>query len=62
MLNQQLKFDLLAENGLLKRINGSNRENEVHKIPEMKFNSLDFFTIYDNPTAENWLHNRFWPS
>ena len=43
MLNQHLKFDFLAENGLLKRINDSNRDNEAHKSQEMKINGLDFF-------------------
>lgn len=43
MLNQLLKFDFLAENGLLKRIHDSDHENEAHKILEMKINGLDFF-------------------
>lgn len=43
MLNQPLESNLLAKNGLLKRINSLDHENEVHKIPEMKINVLIFF-------------------
>ena len=55
MLNQYLKFDLLAGNGLLKRINRSDLENGVHISPKMKINSLDIFINISQFMMIQWL-------